>query len=170
MIEKVNHCQEILKDIDGYENKYKISSWGRLINCKTIMKPMVATNGYLVACLWKNGKQNKYLIHRLVARAFLENPNKYKEINHIDENKTNNKVENLEWCSHKYNMNYGNTKSKISKANIGRTVGLETRKKLSNNSKGRIWLNNGFIEKLIKEENKKEYSQWNVGRLVKEVI
>ena len=170
MIEKVNPSQEIWKDIVGYENKYQISSWGRLRNTNGMMKPMIASNGYLVACLWKNNKQRKFVMHRLVAQAFLENPQNYKEINHIDEDKTNNRVENLEWCSHKYNMNYGKLKEKISKANSGKTASADTRLKLSQNSKGRIWVNNGQTEKLIKEGNKMEYYQWNVGRLVKEVI
>jgi hypothetical protein len=170
MIEKVNPSQEIWKDIVGYENKYQISSWGRLRNTNGMMKPMIASNGYLVACLWKNNKQRKFVMHRIVAQAFLENPQNYKEINHIDEDKTNNRVENLEWCSHKYNMNYGKLKEKISKANSGKTASVDTRLKLSQNSKGRIWVNNGQTEKLIKEGNKTEYYQWNVGRLVKEVI
>ena len=158
------------KDIVGYENKYQISNFGRLRNANGIMKPMTATNGYLVACLWKNNKQKKFVLHKLVAQAFLENPNNYKEVNHIDENKTNNRADNLEWCSHKYNMNYGSIKEKISKANSGKTPSSETRLKLSQNSKGRIWVNNGIIEKLIKKENKTKYHQWNIGRLVKGVV
>lgn len=77
-----------------------------------IMKPMVATNGYLIACLWKNGKQRKFGIHRLVAAAFVPNPNNYKEVNHKDEDKTNNNANDLEWCSHKYNMSFGNVREK----------------------------------------------------------
>lgn len=171
-------------DIKGYENRYQISNLGRIKSLQRetrnrngkyiieekIMKPMVARNGYLIACLWKNNKQRKFVVHRLVAQAFLGNPQNYKEINHIDEDKTNNRVENLEWCSHKYNMNYGTLKEKISKANSGKTASADTRLKLSQNSKGRIWVNNGQTEKLIKEGNKTEYYQWNVGRLVKEVI
>ena len=122
MIEKVNPLQELWVDIKGYENEYQISNLGRLksLKNKIIMKPMVATNGYLIACLWKNNKQKKFVIHRLVANAFIENPHNYKEVNHIDEDKTNNVVSNLEWCSHKYNMNYGKVKEKISKANKGK--------------------------------------------------
>lgn len=157
------------KDIVGYENKYQISNFGRLRNANGIMKPMTATNGYLVACLWKNNKQKKFVLHKLVAQAFLENSNNYKEVNHIDENKTNNRADNLEWCSHKYNMNYGTLKEKISKANSGRTTSDETKQKLSQISKGRIWVNNGKQEKLIKKENKENYHLWNVGRLAKGV-
>ena len=102
-------------DIEGYEKEYQISNYGRLKSLKNnlIMKPMIATNGYLIACLWKNGKQKKYVIHRLVAKAFLDNPNNYKEVNHIDEDKNNNNVNNLEWCSHKYNMNYGKVRENL---------------------------------------------------------
>lgn len=170
MFEKINPSLEIWKDIVGYENKYQISSFGRLRNINKGIKPMVATNGYLVACLWKNNKQKKILLHRLVAQAFLENPQKYEEVNHIDEDKKNNRVENLEWCSHQYNMNYGKIKEKISKANSGKTASDETRLKLSENSKDRIWINNGEKQKFIKKENKKNYHQWNIGRLVKEVM
>ena len=92
---------EIWADISGYEGKYQISTMGRLRSVKSslIMKPMVATNGYLVACLWKNNKQRKITFHRLVADTFIPNPTNLPEINHIDEDKTNNRVENLEWCS-----------------------------------------------------------------------
>lgn len=112
--------KEEWKEIKGYENKYWISNYGRIKNNKKIMKPMIATNGYLIACLWKNNKQRKIIIHRLVAKAFLPNPNNYTDINHKDENKQNNKVENLEWCTHLYNMNYGSVKEKISKSKIGK--------------------------------------------------
>ena len=160
--------KEIWKDIAGYENKYQISNLGRIKNKKHIMKPMKTTNGYLTACLWKNGKQRKILIHRLVAQSFLENPYDYKEINHIDEDKTNNQLDNLEWCSHKYNMNYGLVKEHISKANTGKKANEETLLKLSKNSKNRIWINNGDVEKFIKKEDKQKYYQWNIGRLTKE--
>lgn len=85
-----------------------------------IMRPMVATNGYLIACLWKDKKQRKITIHRLVAETFIPNPKNLPEINHIDEDKTNNRVENLEWCSRKYNMNYGNIKAKMSESKRGK--------------------------------------------------
>lgn len=113
---------EVWKDIDGYEGKYQISNYGcvKSIQKNIFLKSMVATNGYLVACLWKDNKQKKFLIHRLVAQHFLDNPNNYIEVNHKDENKTNNHMNNLEWCNHFYNMNYGEVKEKISNAAIGR--------------------------------------------------
>jgi len=69
---------------------------------------MQSNSGYSFVCLYnKQGRKNFY-IHRLVAEAFLSNPNSYCEINHIDENKCNNVIENLEWCTRSYNLTYGN--------------------------------------------------------------
>ena len=108
------------KDIPDYEGKYQISNCGRLRSVKNgLMKPMVASNGYLIACLWKKNKQKKFVIHRLVAQVFIPNPNNFEEVKHKDEDKTNNNVNNLEWCSHSYNMNYGNIKQKISYSKRG---------------------------------------------------
>lgn len=69
--------------------------------------PRTLPNGYLQVDLYKNGKVAKFTVHRLVAMAFIPNPKNLPEINHKDEDKTNNCVENLEWCTHKYNINYG---------------------------------------------------------------
>lgn len=66
--------------------------------------------------MWKNNKQKTYLIHRLVAEAFIPNSNNYLEINHKDENKQNNNVDNLEWCTRSYNINYGKRNNNICKA------------------------------------------------------
>lgn len=165
MSESNSSSNEIWKDIAGYENKYQISTFGRFRNKLKIMQPMVTTSGYLSACLWKDNKQRKYSIHRLVAEAFIDNPNNYPEINHIDEDKTNNRVDNLEWCLHKYNMNYGDVKTKISQSNSGKKASLDTKIKLSQNSKNRFWVNNGKVEKFIKKEDKNKYCQWNIGRL-----
>ena len=114
--------KEKWKEIKGYEGKYWISNYGRLKNKEQIMKPMASTNGYLIACLWKNNIQKKIVLHRLVAEAFIPNPENKPQINHKDENKENNKVDNLEWCTHKYNMNYGSVKQKISEKTKGRTA------------------------------------------------
>lgn len=64
-------------------------------------------DGYLILGLYRNGKSKTVRVHRLVAKAFIENPYNLPEINHIDENKTNNHVENLEWCTTAYNLTYG---------------------------------------------------------------
>lgn len=70
------------------------------------MKPSLGANGDYRVNLCKNGKAKTVYIHRLVAEAFIPNPNNYNEVNHIDENKTNNTIENLEWASHKTNVNH----------------------------------------------------------------
>lgn len=94
------------RDIVGYEGLYEISNWGRVRRNGKIIKPGKNNLGYLQVALYKNGLQKHALIHRLVALAFLPNPNNYPEVNHRDEDKTNNAVENLEWCTRKYNANY----------------------------------------------------------------
>lgn len=110
--------KECWKDIKGYEGVYQISNFGRLrkyysyIKQERILKPMICSNKYLVACLYKNATQKKLLIHRLVAEAFIPNPNNLPCVNHKDETRTNNRVDNLEWCSQKYNLNYGTIKEK----------------------------------------------------------
>lgn len=95
------------KDIKGYEGLYQVSNLGRVMSFKTsnpkLLKPTKHYSGYLHIKLSK-----KYFsMHRLVALHFLDNPNNYEDVNHIDEDKTNNMVSNLEWCSTKYNVNYG---------------------------------------------------------------
>jgi hypothetical protein len=81
------------------------------------MKPVEEKNGYLRVKLSKNGKTKKCRVHRLVAEAFLDNPEKKPEVNHIDEDKTNNQVENLEWIWHKDNINHGTHNERSAKAN-----------------------------------------------------
>lgn len=117
--------KEIWKPIKGYEGLYEISNMGRIKGLERKSKnrtyPLILlklkkdTHGYLQAFLYKNNIRKTYLVHRLVASAFIDNPNNYKEINHIDEDKTNNKISNLEWCSRIYNVNYGNRTLKTTK-------------------------------------------------------
>ncbi|MCI6614441.1 MAG: NUMOD4 domain-containing protein [Mollicutes bacterium] len=102
---------EIWKDVIGYENLYKVSNWGRVKSFRfgkeRILKTFKNKDGYLQVGLWKNNKRKIFLVHRLVAQAFLDNPNNLPEVNHKDENKLNNVVSNLEWCDRTYNVNYG---------------------------------------------------------------
>ena len=121
---------EIWKDIPGYEGLYKVSNLGRiksLGNGKTrkenILRLTKDKYGYLYITLSENGKLKKFKVHRLVAMAFIPNPNNYTQINHKDENRSNNRVENLEWCTQKYNNNYGNHSKNISNAIKGKYVG-----------------------------------------------
>lgn len=110
---------EIFKDIEGYEGLYQISNLGNVKSLKfgkeRILKPGKNKYNYLQVVLTKQGKVKGYLVHRLVAMAFILNPNNFREINHRDEDKTNNRVENLEWCDRKYNINYGTRTEKYSK-------------------------------------------------------
>lgn len=113
--------KEIWRDIEGYEG-YQVSSLGRvkLLDYRQTGKEriMKAGNkkGYLRIGLCKDGKQKFYRVHRLVATAFIPNPDNLPQVNHKDENKTNNRVENLEWCSAEYNSNYGTrTKRSVEK-------------------------------------------------------
>ena len=100
--------EKIWKPIIGYENLYKINNYGEVLSLRSnkILKPNDNGIGYFIIQLYKNGKRKNYLIHRLVAEHFLDNPNNLPEVNHKDEDKSNNFVNNLEWCKHKYNMNY----------------------------------------------------------------
>lgn len=94
-----------IKSIDGYENYY-ISENGEIFSNGNKLK-QYENNGHLFVYLYKDTKRKKFYVHRLVAEAFLPNPCKYPVVNHKDENPRNNNVLNLEWCSHKYNTNYG---------------------------------------------------------------
>ena len=111
---------EIWKDIKEYEGLYKVSNEGNVKslqnNKEKILKPASDKDGYLHVNLCKNCEHKNYLIHRLVAAAFIPNTNNLPQVNHKDEDKTNNNVSNLEWCDCKYNNNYGtrNLKSSIS--------------------------------------------------------
>jgi hypothetical protein len=101
--------EEIWKDIEGYEGLYQVSNMGNVKNLKTnrVLKSWKEGVGYLKIKLSKNNNHTRFKIHRLVAIAFLPNPNNYKMINHKDEIKTNNNIENLEWCNNSYNTRYG---------------------------------------------------------------
>lgn len=104
---------EIWKDIDGFEGLYQVSNLGRvksLGNDKSRREKILKLgncHGYLQVNLCKNGKRKKLCVHRLVAQTFLQNPQNLPEVNHKDEDKTNNSVENLEWVSSKENVNFG---------------------------------------------------------------
>ena len=106
--------KEVWKDVVGYEGLYEVSDLGNVrvsrvgspffMKCKSIQKN---NKGYLTVLLSDGkGVQKRRTIHRIVAEAFLDNAEHYPQINHKDENKTNNCVDNLEWCSQSYNVNY----------------------------------------------------------------
>ena len=108
--------QEIWKDVVNYGGMYKVSNLGNVMsfNGKTEVPSKTGHllkqhnfNKYKSVTLSKKGERKTYLVHRLVASAFVPNPNGYNEINHIDENPSNNNADNLEWCTREYNMAYG---------------------------------------------------------------
>lgn len=87
--------------------KYLVSNYGRVKNKNgNILTPAISKKGYLHVCLYYNNRYDKKTIriHRLVAETFIPNPNNYKEVNHINSIRTDNRVENLEWCTRKYNI------------------------------------------------------------------
>ena len=125
------------KDVIGFEDSYQISNYGRVRSkdrfikvCGNgerlikgqIIKPSVCKNGYYEVMLSRNKKRKVYLLHRLVAIHFIENPNNLPQINHKDEDITNNRVDNLEWCTSKYNANYGTRNARCNEKVIRKPV------------------------------------------------
>lgn len=131
------NSEEIWKPVVGYEGLYEVSSYGRVRSldrydrmnrfCEgRILKLCANRLGYLKAGLCSNDKKKQYLVHRLVAEAFIPNPNNLPIINHKDENPSNNNVDNLEWCTAKYNSNYGTRNDRIRATRLrnGTSTGL----------------------------------------------
>lgn len=100
--------EEIWKDIKGYEGLYQVSNMGRVRRNGNILSLNTVGHGYHSVSLSKNGIVRKILLHRLVAEAFIPNPENKPQVNHIDEDKTNNTLSNLEWVTAKENMSHGN--------------------------------------------------------------
>ena len=90
------------KTIEGYEN-YEVSTAGQVRNKKGKILKQCKDKGYLRVVLWRNGKQTHFQVHRLVATAFIPNPNNLETVDHINHDRTDNRVENLRWLSHKNN-------------------------------------------------------------------
>ena len=121
---------EIWKDIEGYQGLYQVSNWGNVKSFERngtkgcILKPS-KTKGYLRVVLCKNNICKTFSVHRLVALTFLENdnPTEKTQVNHLDENKQNNHVSNLCWCSCIENNNYGSRNERASKSLKGKMSG-----------------------------------------------
>jgi hypothetical protein len=110
----------VLKPILGYEGLYSVGDNGEVFSHKSgrVMRPGKSRDGYMSVELFKNGKGWRALVHRLVASAFLPNYNNLPQVNHKNENKADNRVSNLEWCTARYNMNYGaRTQKQLLKVN-----------------------------------------------------
>ena len=115
---------ELWMDVIGYEGIYKVSNLGRIKSLDRLdasnhkltgreLKQKTNRGGYSQVTLFKNSSRKTVSVHRVVASCFVPNPSDYPVINHKDENKLNNKVANLEWCSQKYNANYGSRNKRI---------------------------------------------------------
>jgi len=127
-MDNFNIEKEIWKDIPDFEGLYQVSNFGRIKslerkefmarnNCYKVrkgrvLKTTVHAHGYERVRLYKNGKGKNIFVHRLVAIAFIKNPNNHPIINHIDEVRLNNHVSNLEWCTHSYNATYKGAKER----------------------------------------------------------
>lgn len=106
---------EIWRDIKDYEGLYQVSNFGRIRSFITnrILKQGNISCGYLAVVLCKNGKKKMYSVHRLVASTFIPNPENKPQVNHKNENKQDNRVENLEWMTAKDNINHGTHNKRV---------------------------------------------------------
>ena len=144
--------EEVWKPIKGYEGLYEISNLGRVksLNYKgsgkgKILKNIEHSNGYLIVGLAKNGKRKQFYVHKLVAEAFIPNPENKPEVDHINTIRDDNKVENLCWVTKKENMNNPLTKETMSKSHMGENHHMygkhhseETKNKMGESHKGKI--------------------------------
>lgn len=106
----------VWRAVKGYEGLYSVSNTGQvksLFRYKKVLKPNVKKRGYCTVELFKDGQSKRLLIHRLVAEAFIPNWFNYPQVNHIDEDKTNNNFDNLEWCDCQYNVNFGTARKRM---------------------------------------------------------
>ena len=126
--------KEEWKPIEGYEGLYEVSNLGRVKSIERnvpfrgssitmhgkVLKPYANENGYCFVVLYQNTRQKRHKIHRLVAETFIPNPEKKKCINHVDGNKKNNRVDNLEWCTHSENNKHAHDNGLIKPKNIAK--------------------------------------------------
>ena len=176
--------EEIWRPVVGYEGLYDVSSYGRVrsldryvkgrygnyrLHKGKILSPAKDTTGYLKVVLACNGKCKTIKVHRLVAQVFILNPDNLLEVNHKDEDKTNNRVENLEWCNRKYNCNYGsrNIRRRETLIKNGSQTGLSEkeyrRKYYEENKERKMKYFQDYREKhkeKRRENNKKYQKKW----------
>ena len=142
-IKSVSLEGELWKDVVGYEGKYFISNFGRVATISPkkgfcILNGEIPNKFHLRVDLYKKCKRTRVYVHKLVATHFLENPNDYNEIDHIDGNPKNNHFKNLKWCTHKENMHNPNTIWKYKYKNKGKYNNQNTSKKVVQLKQGEI--------------------------------
>ena len=125
---KINSMEE-WRDIPGYECLYKVSNLGRIKRNGRLKTFRLDRGGYLTVWLCKDSEQKNYKVHRLVAQAFIPNPNNKLTVNHIDGYKQNNAVENLEWATHSENIIHANKTGLRTVTEAQRRAARETGKK-----------------------------------------
>lgn len=160
------------KDVVGYEGLYMVSSMGRIKSlgngnsrnkkwCKErLLKTGKNKDGYLQVCLWKDGVRKTCKVHRLVATAFIPNPQGLPEVNHISEIKTDNRAKNLEWCSHSYNNTYNDKSKKVGEKlckpifGIDKMTGLIVEYKSAKEASRQTGISQGNIGSCLKGKRK----------------
>ena len=145
--------EEVWRDIEGYDGLYQVSNQGRVkslerkdclgrIVKERILKPGVVSDGYLFVVLCAGGKRKKFFVHRLVCQAFHKNPNNKPEVNHVNEDKADNRACNLEWCTRKENCNHGTRTERSAKAQ-SKPIGQYTR----DGELIKIWPSTAIVER-----------------------
>lgn len=144
------------KDIKGFENLYQINEKGEVFSLKTrrLLKPQIGTHGYLVITLRRDGKNIGRQIHRMIAEAFIPNPENKPCIDHINAIRTDNRIDNLRWCTYKENNNNPIFKKRVSEKHIGMKLSKESIRKrqetkLQNGKRINRSLNNGKSKEVI---------------------
>ena len=143
----------VRKPVLGYEGYYEVDPFGRVFGLDRVvtvtdgdrvykkpiagkqMKQNMHDKGYKTVSLTKDGKTRTHFVHRLVAEAFIPNPDNFPQVNHKDEDKTNNFLENLEWCTNEYNLTYGTARKRQARKVKGRPLSEEHKRKISDSMK-----------------------------------
>ena len=117
---------ETFVKIEGFE-RYEVSNLGKVRNIKSgkVLKPQLNRNGYLMHLLYENNKQKHLYLHRIIAIAFIDNPEEKPCVNHIDENKLNNDLSNLEWCTVKENNIHGTRTKRVAEKCFKKVIQLD---------------------------------------------